>query len=121
MVKAPCNAVLALALLPTGFAGLLRQMPPCDGVQCGNIDCPAPLQVKQPGTCCPICQDSDNAIQIKRKSAFDRFNPESTSRYCQMTHCPPPTCLTPGQKVVLKEGRCCKTCDPPSSPEMLTT
>merc|ERR1719213_486308 len=92
MVKAVCSTLLALALLPTSFAGLLRQMPPCEGVACGNIDCPAPLQVKQEGTCCPICKDSDNSIQIERKSNFDRFNPVSKSRYC---HDPLPTTNLP--------------------------
>merc|ERR1719159_346369 len=93
--------------------------PPCDGVKCGLIDCPPPFEVVKDGSCCPICKDSAGNINAERKSTFDRFNPASKSRYCQMTHCPPVTCLTEGQKVKLLPGRCCESCDPPYSKDML--
>jgi len=84
---------------------------PCDGVSCGEIQCPTPFVAKRlPGHCCPYCQNDELELNRQVNGATGKHG-GTPSQNCPNTWCFPTLC--PGKETLptSENGRCCPRCE----------
>eukprot|EP00747_Dinoflagellata_sp_TGD_P139448 gnl/TRDRNA2_/TRDRNA2_175893_c0_seq11.p2 gnl/TRDRNA2_/TRDRNA2_175893_c0~~gnl/TRDRNA2_/TRDRNA2_175893_c0_seq11.p2 ORF type:complete len:129 (+),score=21.32 gnl/TRDRNA2_/TRDRNA2_175893_c0_seq11:98-484(+) len=123
--------VFLLSLLVLGAAALKTSQPggadamkvPCSGIECGDMACPEPFELKtMSGQCCPICWAPDHVVPLDRHKKLDPPSPylvdiaEGAPSTCKAPSPHPAKCFKPVCKVGFKEGyvsgNCCNSCVP---------
>eukprot|EP00747_Dinoflagellata_sp_TGD_P139470 gnl/TRDRNA2_/TRDRNA2_175893_c0_seq33.p1 gnl/TRDRNA2_/TRDRNA2_175893_c0~~gnl/TRDRNA2_/TRDRNA2_175893_c0_seq33.p1 ORF type:complete len:129 (+),score=21.03 gnl/TRDRNA2_/TRDRNA2_175893_c0_seq33:77-463(+) len=125
--------VLIFSLLVVGAAALKTSQPggadamkvPCSGIECGDMACPEPFELKtMSGQCCPICWAPDHVVPVDRHKKLDGPSPHlvdihtSAPDECRGPGLHPTLCFKPNCKKGFKpgyvSGNCCSSCVPGS-------
>merc|ERR1719272_2293851 len=111
------RATVVALLFVQGYSALLRQgsKGSCDGVECPNIQCMPPFELKTAeasGSCCAICwsdsvQSPEDRSWTKDLTGGIGMNANAPGS-CRNVVCLPLTC--PQTEQGHEAGRCCTTC-----------
>eukprot|EP00933_Yihiella_yeosuensis_P061738 TRINITY_DN64574_c0_g1_i1.p2 TRINITY_DN64574_c0_g1~~TRINITY_DN64574_c0_g1_i1.p2 ORF type:complete len:133 (+),score=32.23 TRINITY_DN64574_c0_g1_i1:97-495(+) len=83
---------------------------PCDGIKCGNLQCPtgfAPTTVK--GHCCPYCVNPNIKVEAEVTGATGK-NGGKQSAFCADVWCFPTLCEKEEVMPTTANGQCCPSC-----------
>jgi len=92
--------------------------PPCAGITCPHLECVAPLELKQDGTCCGYCWAPDHVVAPMYRSPLDGPSEFVTDKRCPEAprHCLGAKCFKPNCPVGMEPrcdtGACCFSCLP---------
>ena len=101
--------------------------PPCSKVECGEMSCPAPFELKMDDTCCGYCWAPDHAIPLDRHVGIAYNSTGMAVEQCESapSHCKAPVaeipvrCFKPscraGEAPHCGAGACCAMCEPDGS------